>query len=55
MTDNHGRYSSALVETVAGLSAGTISTLAVHPLDVIKTRLHRNSPVPHSLTYLIPI
>jgi hypothetical protein len=39
MNDNHARLSPALVETIAGLSAGTISTLAVHPLDVIKTRL----------------
>ncbi|CAG8962264.1 hypothetical protein HYFRA_00005319 [Hymenoscyphus fraxineus] len=36
---DHARISPALVETIAGLSAGTISTLAVHPLDVIKTRL----------------
>jgi Mitochondrial carrier protein len=39
MNENHARLSPALVETIAGLSAGTISTLAVHPLDVIKTRL----------------
>lgn len=39
MTENHARLSPALVETIAGLSAGTISTLSVHPLDVIKTRL----------------
>ncbi|PVH85460.1 mitochondrial carrier protein-like protein [Cadophora sp. DSE1049] len=39
MSENHARLSPALVETIAGLSAGTISTLAVHPLDVIKTRL----------------
>ncbi|KAF8859644.1 mitochondrial carrier [Acephala macrosclerotiorum] len=39
MNENHARISPALVETIAGLSAGTISTLAVHPLDVIKTRL----------------
>ncbi|EDN93209.1 hypothetical protein SS1G_09075 [Sclerotinia sclerotiorum 1980 UF-70] len=44
MTENHARISPALVETIAGLSAGTASTLAVHPLDVIKTRLqiHRS-------------
>jgi solute carrier family 25 folate transporter 32 len=43
MNDNHARLSPALVETIAGLSAGTISTLAVHPLDVIKTRLQSTS------------
>ncbi|KAG4028126.1 hypothetical protein MFRU_024g00960 [Monilinia fructicola] len=45
MTENHARISPALVETIAGLSAGTMSTLAVHPLDVIKTRLqiHRST------------
>ncbi|KAH8821503.1 mitochondrial carrier protein-like protein [Xylogone sp. PMI_703] len=44
MTDNHARLSPALVETIAGLTAGSVSTLAVHPLDVIKTRLqiHRS-------------
>jgi len=46
MTENHARLSPALVETIAGLSAGTISTLAVHPLDVIKTRLQSSSPIP---------
>ncbi|RDL35025.1 Mitochondrial carrier protein-like protein [Venustampulla echinocandica] len=48
MNDNHARISPALVETIAGLSAGTISTLAVHPLDVIKTRLQiqRKSTTP---------
>ena len=44
MNDNHARLSPALVETIAGLAAGTISTLAVHPLDVIKTRLQSTSP-----------
>jgi hypothetical protein len=39
MNENHARLSPALVETIAGLAAGTASTLAVHPLDVIKTRL----------------
>ncbi|KAH8683321.1 mitochondrial carrier protein-like protein [Tricladium varicosporioides] len=42
MNDNHARFSPALVETIAGLSAGTVSTLAVHPLDVVKTRLQIN-------------
>lgn len=31
--------SPAMVETVAGLSAGTAATLAVHPLDIVKTRM----------------
>ena len=46
MSENHARLSPALVETIAGLSAGTISTLAVHPLDVIKTRLQSQAPLP---------
>jgi solute carrier family 25 (mitochondrial folate transporter), member 32 len=29
----------AAVETIAGLSAGLVSTIVVHPLDIIKTRL----------------
>jgi hypothetical protein len=39
MSNHHAHTSSALIETVAGLSAGASATLAVHPLDVIKTRL----------------
>ena len=31
--------SPSLIETVAGFSAGIISTLVVHPFDVVKTRL----------------
>lgn len=31
--------SPSLVESVAGFSAGVISTLAVHPFDIVKTRL----------------
>ena len=38
MPDHHGP-SPASVEFAAGLSAGLISTLALHPLDIIKTRL----------------
>ncbi|KAL2428852.1 Mitochondrial FAD carrier protein FLX1 [Exophiala dermatitidis] len=34
----HG-LSPASIETIAGLSAGLISTIIVHPLDMIKTRL----------------
>ncbi|KAK4224859.1 mitochondrial FAD carrier protein FLX1 [Podospora fimiseda] len=33
------QLSPALVETVAGLSAGTMATLIVHPLDIVKTRM----------------
>ncbi|KAK8066352.1 mitochondrial carrier [Apiospora hydei] len=53
MTENHAGLSPALVETVAGLSAGSIATLVVHPLDIVKTRmqLHRSSaPTSSSLT-----
>ncbi|KND93438.1 Mitochondrial FAD carrier protein FLX1 [Tolypocladium ophioglossoides CBS 100239] len=35
----HAGLSPALVESVAGLSAGTVATLAVHPLDIVKTRM----------------
>ena len=45
MNENHVRLSPALVETIAGLSAGTISTLVVHPLDVVKTRLQSILPI----------
>ena len=31
--------SSSFVESVAGFTAGIISTLCLHPLDLIKTRL----------------
>ncbi|OIW29516.1 mitochondrial carrier [Coniochaeta ligniaria NRRL 30616] len=49
MTDvKHGGLSPALVETLAGLSAGSIATLTVHPLDIVKTRMqiHRSSTSP---------
>lgn len=38
MTGQNG-LSSSFVETVAGFTAGIVSTLCVHPLDLIKTRL----------------
>ncbi|PCG98746.1 Mitochondrial carrier protein [Penicillium occitanis (nom. inval.)] len=31
--------STSIIETVAGLTAGVVSTLTLHPLDLIKTRL----------------
>jgi len=42
MQESHG-LSPSLVETIAGFSAGVISTLAVHPLDIVKTRLQGSS------------
>ncbi|KAI1391237.1 mitochondrial carrier [Hypoxylon trugodes] len=39
MTHNHAGLSPASVETIAGLSAGSIATLVVHPLDIVKTRM----------------
>ncbi|KAI1663075.1 mitochondrial carrier [Daldinia decipiens] len=39
MPQNHAGLSPASVETVAGLSAGFIATLVVHPLDIVKTRM----------------
>ncbi|KAI6090931.1 mitochondrial carrier [Hypoxylon rubiginosum] len=39
MTDNHAGLSPASVETIAGLTAGSIATLVVHPLDIVKTRM----------------
>jgi solute carrier family 25 folate transporter 32 len=38
MTSKDG-LSSSVVETVAGFTAGVASTLCVHPLDLVKTRL----------------
>ncbi|KAI1404540.1 mitochondrial carrier [Hypoxylon fuscum] len=39
MTQNHAGLSPAFVETVAGLTAGSVATLVVHPLDIVKTRM----------------
>ncbi len=39
-----------VVETVSGLTAGLLSTLCVHPLDLVKTRLQIDrSPTPPKL------
>ena len=38
-TSNRHGLRPASIETIAGLSAGLVSTLVVHPLDIIKTRL----------------
>ncbi|KAL4877650.1 mitochondrial carrier domain-containing protein [Aspergillus karnatakaensis] len=38
MTDKDG-LSSSMVETIAGFTAGIATTLCLHPLDLIKTRL----------------
>ncbi|KAH7318542.1 putative mitochondrial folate carrier protein Flx1 [Stachybotrys elegans] len=36
---SHAGISPAVVESIAGLSAGTVATLVVHPLDIVKTRM----------------
>ena len=36
---DHAGLSPATIESIAGLSAGTVATLTVHPLDVVKTRM----------------
>ena len=41
---HHAGLSPALVETAAGLSAGTVATLVVHPLDIVKTRMQSAPP-----------
>lgn len=38
MTDKNA-FSPSVVEAIAGFTAGVISTLCFHPLDLIKTRL----------------
>lgn len=56
MTTNQNerkRPSRAWTETVAGLSAGAASTLAVHPLDVIKTRLQSKLLEPYGTFYTL--
>lgn len=47
MPSNRERISAGTVETVAGLTAGVASTIIVHPLDIIKTRMQLDtSPNP---------
>lgn len=52
-----GRLSPALVESIAGLSAGSIATLVVHPLDIVKTRMQSELlvPVPVSVAVLVSL
>lgn len=37
--NSHAGLSPAVIESIAGLSAGAVSTLVVHPLDIVKTRM----------------
>ncbi|KAI0898033.1 mitochondrial carrier [Annulohypoxylon nitens] len=56
MTQNHAGLSPATVETISGLSAGSIATLVVHPLDIVKTRMQihqRASTIPLTTLSLI--
>ena len=39
-TDHH--LSPSVIDSTAGFTAGVVSTLAVHPFDVVKTRLQVN-------------
>ncbi|KAH9910092.1 mitochondrial carrier domain-containing protein [Xylariomycetidae sp. FL2044] len=45
MTPNSAGLSPATIEAIAGLSAGAVATLVVHPLDIVKTRMqvHQSS------------
>jgi len=40
MTHQSHALSKASVEGVAGLSAGLVSTMIVHPLDIINTNIY---------------
>lgn len=44
-SQRHGGVSPAVIESIAGLSAGTVSTLVVHPLDIVKTRMQSKFPL----------
>lgn len=54
MTDvNHAtRLSPTLVEAIAGLSAGSVATLVVHPLDIVKTRMQSEPQLNTSYTFI---
>lgn len=39
MTYHDAGLSPAFVEAISGLTAGSIATLVVHPLDIVKTRM----------------
>lgn len=41
---DHSVLSPSVIESIAGFTAGIVSTLTVHPLDVIKTRLQGAFP-----------
>ncbi|KAI3324966.1 mitochondrial folate carrier protein [Xylariaceae sp. AK1471] len=43
MIHHDAGLSPAFVETIAGLTAGSVSTLVVHPLDIVKTRMQSTS------------
>ncbi|KAI1812673.1 mitochondrial folate carrier protein [Poronia punctata] len=45
MTRQDAGLSPALVETIGGLAGGSVATLTVHPLDIVKTRMqiHRSN------------
>lgn len=45
MTGENG-LSSSFVEAVAGFTAGIVSTLCLHPLDLVKTRLQGTTVYP---------
>jgi len=43
---NLSQLPSSLIETIAGFTAGIVTTIVVHPLDLIKTRLQGPFPPP---------
>lgn len=55
MTERRVYRDAVQIETVAGFTAGTVSTLIFHPLDVIKTRLqiYRSTTSTPVTTYTI--